>query len=284
MDTAYTNSVEFIKDVLIDGNLTFAPGSGIIVDTGTFDTVKTNIITNAVPNASLVMQPNGAPSVYDNQYTVNRSRNNQLDTVQARLPNTAINVLSNGGTDDYFRVSCVGGVDSLVFNQTVSNADTEFHSKSGTYGFLFFPGSAINGAYLYSPGGLGTDMSLQIATVEPVVFGNGVDIKQLNITKAVLVTQITSLATAVTSNGYSGTIATVSSTLAANTSATFTVNNNLCLAANRVQLQLVSYTGTQGGLVLMVSNILANSFDVTIRNTDAALAQDGVITFSYMLF
>lgn len=136
-----------------------------------------------------------------------------------------------------------------------------------------------------------TALSVETNAVNESTPTNGVSVDNLLIkdgmvqyVKTALVTQLTDLTTAVTSNGVAGSIQTVSSTLGANTSATFTVNNSSMLATNFVELQLVSYSGTQGGLVLMATNFLAGSFDVTVRNTDPALAQDGVIVFTYYLY
>ena len=81
-----------------------------------------------------------------------------------------------------------------------------------------------------------------------------------------------------------GVIETVSSTLGANTQATFIVNNSNFTVNNEVMLQLISYSGTQGNVTLMGQMSGAGAFSVTILNSDAALAQNGVITFSYHLF
>lgn len=174
----------------------------------------------------------------------------------------------------------------------ISDGPTDVSITSGS-GLIQVGASALNGnSFLLSSGANqfspkvdnAFDLGTALLAFRNEYLYNLILNANLNMAKTALVTQITSLVTGVISDGIAGSIATVSSTLAANTSATFTVTNANCLATNFVQLQLISYSGTQGGLVLMVSNILAGSFDITVRNTDAALAQDGVITFSYHLF
>lgn len=105
----------------------------------------------------------------------------------------------------------------------------------------------------------------------------------LTVTKAPLVTQVGTLTSAVTSNGGSGIVVTVSSTLAANTQASFAINNSNFTTANQVLLQLVSYTGTTGNVTLMGQMAGAGVIGITILNSDSALAQNGVITFSYLI-
>lgn len=107
---------------------------------------------------------------------------------------------------------------------------------------------------------------------------------KLQIDKQPLVTQITSISTAVTTNGAAGTIATVSSTLAASGFASFLVNNNKMSATSQVMTQVIGYSGTTGNPCIFVSTVNPTNFVITIRNADPVFALNGIITFSYMLF
>lgn len=69
MDTAYTNSVEFIKDVRIDGNLQLASGSSIVTDEIDTLKIKTDVIQPATPNGDISVIINGIGNTFDIQLT-----------------------------------------------------------------------------------------------------------------------------------------------------------------------------------------------------------------------
>lgn len=95
------------------------------------------------------------------------------------------------------------------------------------------------------------------------------------------VTQITTIATGVTLNTVTGTITTVSSTLAAGADATFTVTNSAVAATDVVTACTKSYGGTADGIpVVNVTAVAAGSFDVNIRNT-GAVTLDAVVVLSF---
>lgn len=102
---------------------------------------------------------------------------------------------------------------------------------------------------------------------------------EVNITKST-VTQITNISTAVSVNASAGVITTVSSTLAANTNATFTVNNNKVDADSVVLANICNYSGT-GYPVLHVHDIQAGSFKIVLRNVSDAAAFNAVLKINF---
>lgn len=96
-----------------------------------------------------------------------------------------------------------------------------------------------------------------------------------------LVTQATSISTAVTANNSSGVITTVSATTAAGSTDSFTVNNTTTTATSAVLVTLCDYTGTTTPPVLTVSSVSNGSFIVNITNY-ASSALDGVLKISFL--
>ena len=103
----------------------------------------------------------------------------------------------------------------------------------------------------------------------------------------VAVTQGTSTSTAVTAAGEVGLITCFTSTLAAVTAVTFTVNNPAVDADSVIALQIVSYSGTyvtNGIPVVYVNNRVAGvSFDIVIVNAHATAALAGILKIGFQL-
>jgi hypothetical protein len=96
------------------------------------------------------------------------------------------------------------------------------------------------------------------------------------------VTQATSITTAVTLNTFNGVITTVSSTLAANATTFFTVNNSNVTAASRILVTAQYDEAATGIVVLSVSDIAAGSFKVVISNGGNA-ALNNVVRVHFMI-
>jgi hypothetical protein len=100
----------------------------------------------------------------------------------------------------------------------------------------------------------------------------------------VAVTQITSTSTAVTANGMNGIITCFTSTLAAATSVTFTVNNTATDADSIVLVGIVNYSGTTGTPIVRVNNCVAGtSFDIVVTNAHASAALNGILKIGFQL-
>jgi hypothetical protein len=96
------------------------------------------------------------------------------------------------------------------------------------------------------------------------------------------VTQATSITTAVTLNTFNGVITTVSSTLAANATTFFTVNNSNVTATSRILVTAQYDEAATGIVVLSVSDIAAGSFKVVISNGGNA-ALNNVVRVHFMI-
>lgn len=97
-----------------------------------------------------------------------------------------------------------------------------------------------------------------------------------------IVTQITSISTAVTTSGSAGVITTVSSTLAAGASASFTVTNALATTGSVIGLTIDGSSST-GTAIVSVKNVANGSFQVTITNVHATAAFNNVIRIHYTI-
>lgn len=100
------------------------------------------------------------------------------------------------------------------------------------------------------------------------------------------VTQATSITTGVTVNAHAGIITTVSSTLAAEATAEFTVTNSKVLAGSAVLVSIVDYSGTYGtnGIpVVSVDSIAAGSFKIDLSNVHGTNALAGVVKISFLV-
>lgn len=100
----------------------------------------------------------------------------------------------------------------------------------------------------------------------------------------VAVTQATSTTTAVTANGGNGLITCFTSTLAAATTATFTVNNAAVDADSIVLVGITNYSGTTGTPLCRVNNCVAGtSFDIVVINAHASAALNGILKIGFQL-
>ena len=99
-----------------------------------------------------------------------------------------------------------------------------------------------------------------------------------------VVTQLTSITTGVALEYPAGEIATVSLTTAASTTAgTFTVTDSYVKADSLVLANIVDYTGTTGFPAILIDDVVAGSFKVTVRNLDTAAALNGVVTIGFAI-
>ena len=94
------------------------------------------------------------------------------------------------------------------------------------------------------------------------------------------VTQLTAISTAVTVNANNGIITTVSSSLAGNSNAAFTVNNSKVLTTSRILLT-VEHPGA--GIPVLITETYTNgSFDIRIYNVSAT-AFNNILKISYLI-
>lgn len=96
------------------------------------------------------------------------------------------------------------------------------------------------------------------------------------------VTQLTSITTAVTVNALNGVITTVSSTLAANAKAFFTVNNTEVTATSRILVSIEYDEAATSIPVANVSDIATGSFKIIIGNAGNA-ALNAVLKIHYII-
>lgn len=107
--------------------------------------------------------------------------------------------------------------------------------------------------------------------------------KYVTLTKGI-VTQASSITTGVTLNSPGGEIVTVSLTTAASTTAgTFTVTNSYVKADSLVLANVVDYTGSTGFPTILIDDVAAGSFKVTVRNIDTAAALNGIPTIGFAI-
>jgi len=105
--------------------------------------------------------------------------------------------------------------------------------------------------------------------------------KFVTLTKGV-VTQATSVTTAVTINQPAGDIITFAQTAAASTTvAAFTVNNSFVKADSIILANIVDYLGTTGFPVILVDAVAAGSFTISVRNVDTAAALNGAVNIGF---
>ena len=106
------------------------------------------------------------------------------------------------------------------------------------------------------------------------------------------VTQITSITTGVVNNALSGSITTVSTTLAASTSETFTVSNlnvhgaTTYMAASTILASVCNYSGTittDGQPSVIVSGITNGAFNIIITNNNPTNALAGTLTIGFLV-
>ena len=98
------------------------------------------------------------------------------------------------------------------------------------------------------------------------------------------VTQLTSTTTAVTINASAGVVTTISSTLAADATETFVVNNSYCGADSVILVNHLSYTGTDSTAVITVNvvDIGSDVFSIQVGNGSGAVL-DGSLTIGFLI-
>ena len=109
------------------------------------------------------------------------------------------------------------------------------------------------------------------------VSANEISLKKATVTKA------TAITSGVTLNSPAGVITTVSSTLATNGSASFSVGNSFVKADSLVLGNIVNYSGSQGSPFARIQGVTNGSFSVAIRNVDDVNALNGAIKFGYSI-
>lgn len=124
-------------------------------------------------------------------------------------------------------------------------------------------------------------MSISIRSVDPV-FGQAVRLG--NFIGGGVVTQATNRSTGVTLNTISGAITTNTTSLAAETAATFTVTNNQVFADDIVIVAIAG--GSNGGnTTVQVVVIATGSFQITVANQNASggTAETGAIVINFLI-
>lgn len=96
------------------------------------------------------------------------------------------------------------------------------------------------------------------------------------------VTQASSITTGVTLSNLNGVITTVSSTLAADTSANFTVTNTKVTAASNIQVS-ATYAGTQGTVAVNVVSVSSGSFVLKVLNLSSTQALNAAIKINFLV-
>ena len=95
------------------------------------------------------------------------------------------------------------------------------------------------------------------------------------------VTQLTSATTAVTLNRALGQITTVVQNIAAAGEVSFTVNNSLVEATMVPRVAVAS--GAVVKTIAAVTAVAAGSFQITLTNLDAAVAETGTLVINFQL-
>lgn len=95
------------------------------------------------------------------------------------------------------------------------------------------------------------------------------------------VTQITSISTAVTCNGYHGTITTFDPALAAGGEAAFTVNNSAVRSGDVVVVSVKSGPADSEHIVAYVTAVSDGSFQIALSNLAAANQGDGAMEINF---
>ncbi len=140
--------------------------------------------------------------------------------------------------------------------------------------------NATNG-YFAVHDSAGSDLVKVLGNTGAVTITNTVTADEFTTSSKGAVTQLTSITTGVTSNASSGKETTVSSTLAAQASASFTVTNSYCGTASIVLASVQSYTGT-GTVGVEVNAITAGTFDLVLTNTSGSTL-DSTIIIGFMV-
>ena len=96
------------------------------------------------------------------------------------------------------------------------------------------------------------------------------------------VTQASSITTGVTLSNANGVVTTVSSTLAADTSANFTITNTKVTTASNIQVS-ATYAGTQGAVAVNVVSVSSGSFVLKVLNLSSTQALNAAIKINFLV-
>jgi hypothetical protein len=110
-----------------------------------------------------------------------------------------------------------------------------------------------------------------------------INAQRINMDEKGSITQATNLTTAVTLNKPIGSIVTVSTTLAAAGSSSFTCNNTSVDDDSIVFCTLQKYTGSNGFPKVNITNVAAGTFVVNIQNVHDSQALNGILTIGFMV-
>lgn len=97
------------------------------------------------------------------------------------------------------------------------------------------------------------------------------------------VTQSTSITTGVTLSNLNGVVTTVSSTLAADTEATFTVTNTKVTTTSNIMLTAVYPAASAGTPVVQVGAVANGSFTVVITNVNPTNALNAALKIGFLV-
>jgi hypothetical protein len=106
-----------------------------------------------------------------------------------------------------------------------------------------------------------------------------INTSEVNVEKS-SVTQLTNISTAVSINASAGVITTVSSTLAPDNVATFTVNNNKVDTDSIIVANICDFDGL-GVPLIFVKDVAAGSFKIVIRNIHGVDSFNNVIKINF---
>ena len=113
--------------------------------------------------------------------------------------------------------------------------------------------------------------------------GSSLTVPTITLSSKGAATQDTSITTEVALNAASGIVTTVSATTAADASSSFTVTNTSVLATSIVLANIVNYAGTDGVPSVIVEDIAAGSFKITIYNGHSTDALNGVLKIGFVV-
>lgn len=277
----FGNGYEDIKDMYIAGNSLIGDlttGSGTVDDH--LHIRSTGEVRSRVETTT------------SNEHAGYLSKNPQLEVftgVGDTIPNYMIynNTLGYGPIRCFSTERSVKIGDESIAGSNTPDAKAVLEIRSIERGFLIPRMTTIQKNAITSP-----TNSLQVhdstrATNEYQHIGNWISMPNIPSIGGNNLTQITSITTTVASgNGMYATIRTVSSSLAALSTTSFTITNNFCTANSHVLLTIRDYSGTymtNGIPQIHATNVNASGFDVIIINSHASNALNGTIQFSFML-
>jgi hypothetical protein len=190
--------------------------------------------------------------------------------------------------------SDIVGTDALVF-ETISatalaagsNTQVQYNSSGDLAGSanLTFNGTNLTCAGLVTGGtGLTATTGAITATAGNVVVStatNGVNLTKITVAASGAI-ESNPTATITARQGY---ITVAASNLAGDAIGTMTVTaTGLTTTTSLVFAQIMARSATDGGLVLQVTSVAANTFTIVVKNADDATAATGTFTIGYVIF